>query len=72
MKNLRKIKWENIVAIAMIGLSIYSMVEHVKMNGFYSWLWGEVVIYGLSCVGIWWIVRDIRKNPTNWLIDLDN
>lgn len=70
-KGLQRIKWENIAAIAMVALSVCAILDHIKMNGFYSMLFAEIAIYGIACVGIRYIVKDIRTNPTNWLIDID-
>ncbi len=64
---MRKIKWENISIIIMVVLDILSVVSHIKLNGLYIGLVGELVIYPLMTFGVYYIVKDIRKNPKNWI-----
>lgn len=70
-KNLRKIKWENLAMLAMVSFSTYAILEHIKLNGFYEMLVAEIIIYGVASLGVRYIIKDIRVNPTNWLIDFD-
>ena len=65
---MRKIKWENIVLLVMIMLSVVSMVHHIKLNGWYNNLIIEIIVYSLISVGARSLVKDIRKNPSNWTL----
>jgi hypothetical protein len=65
---MRKIKWENIILLVMIILGVVSMVHHIKLNGWYNNLVIEVIVYLLISVGARSLVKDIRKNPSNWTL----
>ena len=65
---MRKIKWENIVLLIMIVLGVVSMIHHIKLNGWYNNLVIEAIIYLLISVGARSLVKDIRKNPSNWTL----
>lgn len=65
---MRKIKWENIVTIIMVGLWIMCMVHHIKLNGLYKELIIEVIIYSIFTIMGRYIAKDIRKNPSNWTL----
>ena len=65
---MRKIKWENIVLLIMIVLGVVSMIHHIKLNGWYNNLIIEAIIYLLISVGARSLVKDIRKNPSNWTL----
>lgn len=65
---MRKIKWENIILLVMVVLSVVSMVHHIKLNGWYNNLVIEAIVYLLISVGARYLVKDIRKNPSNWTL----
>lgn len=65
---MRKIKWENIILLVMIILGVVSMIHHIKLNGWYNNLVIEAIIYLLISVGARSLVKDIRKNPSNWTL----
>ena len=65
---MRKIKWENIILLVMVVLSVVSMVHHIKLNGWYNNLVIEAIIYLLISAGARSLVKDIRKNPSNWTL----
>ena len=65
---MRKIKWENIVLLIMIVLGVVSMIHHIKLNGWYNNLIIEAMVYLLISVGARYLVKDIRKNPSNWTL----
>ena len=65
---MRKIKWENIILLVMIILGVVSMVHHIKLNGWYNNLVIEAIVYLLIRVGARSLVKDIRKNPSNWTL----
>lgn len=64
---MRKIKWENIFAIIYGGFAIYQLYTHIQLNGLYNGLIIEMVMNAISLIGIHYIIKDIRKNKTNWL-----
>jgi len=66
MKTLRKVKWENITFLVMVLLGIVSIIHHIKLNGLYINLIFEVIIYLMFAFTFRYIVKDIRKNPSNW------
>ena len=68
MKTLRKVKWENITFLVMIILDIISIIHHIKLNGLYFNLIFEVIIYLMFAFTFRYIVKDIRKNPSNWTL----
>lgn len=65
---LRRIKWENITFILMSVLSIASITHHIELNGLYFNLILEVFMYSLITFTFRYIVKDIRKNPSNWTL----
>ena len=65
---MRKIKWENIILLVIIILGVVSMVHHIKLNGWYNNLVIEAIVYLLISVGARYLVKDIRKNPSNWTL----
>lgn len=65
---MRKIKWENIILLVMIILGVVSMIHHIKLNGLYNNLVIEAIVYLLISVGARYLVKDIRKNPSNWTL----
>ena len=65
---MRKIKWENIILLVMIILGVVSMVHHIKLNGWYNNLVIEAMVYLLISIGARSLVKDIRKNPSNWTL----
>ena len=65
---MRKIKWENIILLVMVVLSVVSIVHHIKLNGWYNNLVIEAIVYLLISVGARSLVKDIRKNPSNWTL----
>jgi uncharacterized membrane protein (DUF2068 family) len=69
MKGLRRVKWENIFVVLYLPLNIYQLYYHINLNGLYIGLIAEIVISIISVVGLHYIIKDIRKNPSNWLFD---
>ena len=65
---MKKIKWENIILLVMIILGVVSMIHHIKLNGWYNNLIIEAMVYLLISVGARYLVKDIRKNPSNWTL----
>ena len=69
MKKIKRIKWENIFTIAMVVFSIMSILKHIELNGVYDLLVVEVAVYAMATVGVRYVIKDIRVNPINWLLD---
>ena len=69
MKKIKRIKWENIFTIAMVVFSTTSILKHIELNGVYDLLVVEVAVYAMATVGVRYVIKDIRVNPTNWLLD---
>lgn len=69
MKKIKRIKWENIFTIAMVIFSTFSVLKHIEINGIYDLLIVEIGVYAMATIGVRYVIKDIRVNPTNWLID---
>ena len=69
MKKIKRIKWENIFTIAMVVFSTMSILKHIELNGVYDLLVVEVAVYAMATVGVRYVIKDIRVNPINWLLD---
>ena len=65
---LRRIKWENITFIIMLVIDILSIRHHIILNGLYFNLIIELFMYSLVTFTFRYIVKDIRKNPSNWTL----
>ncbi len=68
-KGLKRIKWENIFVVLYLPLNIYQLYYHIELNGLYIELIVELIISIISLLGLHYIIKDIRKNPSNWLFD---
>lgn len=71
VKGLKCIKWENIFFILDIIITMICLKEHIKLNGLYLEIGLEIVIYLSFGLVFRYIIKDIRKNPSNWFFDLD-
>ena len=69
-KVLKCIKWENIFFILDIIITILCLRHHIKLNGLYLEIGLEIVIYLSFGLVFRYIIKDIRKNPSNWFCDL--
>lgn len=65
---LKRIKWENITFIIMLVLGIASIRHHIILNGIYKELILEIITYLMFAFTFRYIVKDIRKNPSNWTL----
>ena len=59
LKRIRKVKWENIITIAMSIIAIQRLLLIINSNG----------VYTLAIIGARYLIKDLRINPTNWLIE---
>ena len=63
---VRRIKWENIISIIMIVLTIASTIEHIKLNGIYVDLLLELFIYSMFTIVMNYVIKDIRTNKKSF------
>ena len=69
MKRIRKVKWENIVTIVTTIIAIQRLLMIIDVNGVNQDSIIEIVCYSLSVIGSRYLIKDLRINPTNWLIE---
>lgn len=69
MKKIRKIKWENLITIAILVFAIERLLVIINANGVSQDTIIEIVFYSLAVIGARYLIKDLRLNPTNWLID---
>ncbi len=69
MKKIRRIKWENLTTIAMLVFAIERLLVIINANGVSQDTTIEIVFYALAVIGARYLIKDLRLNPTNWLID---
>ena len=67
-ENKRKvsIKYENIICLLYVLFATYQTYYHIQINGLYIELFMEILIHLMFISTIHYIIKDIRKNPTNW------
>ena len=69
MKKIKRIKWENLTTIATLVIAIERLLNTINTNGVSQDTTIEIVFYSLAVIGARYLVKDLRLNPTNWLID---
>ena len=69
MRKIKRIKWENISTIAMLVFAIERLLVNINANGVTQDTTIEIVFYALAVIGARYLIKDLRLNPTNWLID---
>ena len=69
MKTIRRIKWENLTTIAMIVFAIQRVLTIINVTGITQDTSIEIAMYSLSVIGLRYLIKELRLNPTNWLID---
>ena len=69
MKKIKRIKWENLTTIAMLVFAIERLLVIINSNGVSQDTVIEIVFYALAVIGARYLIKDLRLNPTNWLID---
>ena len=69
MKKIKRIKWENLTTIAMLVFAIERLLVIINANGVSQDTIIEIVFYALAVIGARYLIKDLRLNPTNWLID---
>ena len=69
MKKTKRIKWENLTTLATIVFAIERLLTIINTTGVTKDTPIEVGVYALAVIGARYLVKDLRLNPTNWLID---
>lgn len=69
MKRIRKVKWENIVTIVTSIIAIQRLLIIIDEMGVTQDSVIEIAIYSLAVIGSRYLIKDLRINPTNWLIE---
>mgnify|MGYP003537785931 CR=1 FL=1 len=69
MKTIRRIKWENLTTIASLIFAIERLLTIINVQGVSQDIVIEIVMYSLSVIGVRYLIKELRLNPTNWLID---
>ena len=69
MKTIKRIKWENLTTIATIIFGVKRLLEIINSTGITNDTPIEIAVYALAVIGARYLVKDLRLNPTNWLID---
>lgn len=69
MKKIKRIKWENLTTIAMLVFAIERLLVIINAKGVSQDAIIEIGFYALAIIGARYLIKDLRLNPTNWLID---
>ncbi len=69
MKTIKRIKWENLTTIATIIFGVKRLLEIINSTGITNDTPVEIAAYALAVIGARYLVKDLRLNPTNWLIE---
>lgn len=69
MKKIKRIKWENLTTIAMLVFAIERLLAVINAKGVSQDTIIEIGFYALAVIGARYLIKDLRLNPTNWLID---
>jgi len=65
--NKKQFKWELLVLIILSLFDIYCIIYHITLNGFnLTNIIKEIMIYSLITFMIYYITKDIRKNPKEY------
>lgn len=69
MKTIKRIKWENLTTIAMIVFAIDRVLTMINTTGVSHDSYIEVGFYALAVIGARYLIKDLRTNAINWLLD---
>ncbi|MBO7526323.1 MAG: hypothetical protein J6T74_00320 [Clostridia bacterium] len=65
--NKKQFKYELLVLIILSLFDIYCIIYHITLNGFnLTNIIREIIIYSLITFMIYYITKDIRKNPKEY------
>ena len=62
IKELKQIKWENVVTLIMIILFTISLINHIIINGFYFNLITELVVDLIFILAIRFTIKESKTN----------
>lgn len=69
MKIIKRIKWENLTTVAMIVFAIDRVLTIINTTGVSNDSYIEVGFYALAVIGARYLIKDLRTNAINWLLD---
>lgn len=69
MKTIKRIKWENLTTVAMIVFAIDRVLTMINTTGVSKDSYIEVGFYALAVIGARYLIKDLRTNTINWLLD---
>ena len=69
MINLQRIKWENIATAIGSVFVIERLLRLITDLGNGNNARIEIVLYFLAVMGVRTLIKDLRTNKTNWLIE---
>lgn len=69
MKTIKRIKWENLTTVAMIMFAIDRVLTMINTTGVSNDSYIEVGFYALAVIGARYLIKDLRTNAINWLLD---
>jgi len=69
MKTIKRIKWENLTTVAMIVFAIDRVLTMINTTGVSNDSYIEVGFYALAVIGARYLIKDLRTNAINWLLD---
>lgn len=69
MKRIKRIKWENLTTVAMIVFAIDRVLTMINTTGVSNDSYIEVGFYALAVIGARYLIKDLRTNAINWLLD---
>ena len=69
MKTIKRIKWENLTTVAIIVFAIDRVLTMINTTGVSNDSYIEVGFYALAVIGARYLIKDLRTNAINWLLD---
>jgi hypothetical protein len=69
MKTIKRIKWENITTLTAIVFAIQRLLVIINTTGVTKDTPIEIGVYAFAVIGVRYLIKDLRLNPTNWLIE---
>lgn len=69
MKTIKRIKWENITTLTAIVFAIQRLLVIINTTGVTKDTPVEIGVYAFAVIGVRYLIKDLRLNPTNWLIE---
>ena len=69
MKTIKRIKWENLTTVAMIVFAIDRVLTMINITGVSNDSYIEAGFYALAVIGARYLIKDLRTNAINWLLD---